>query len=226
MGHPVLLLDLDAGLDNLLLSIENTFNLDNLLFNILNSGIEIYHCLPHVVNGAGAPCGNWWSWSRKELNRLGRLSRAIYLRILELHLLARCFIKHLLVGAVATWDTAALHHEARPVRGETSAINANAIQDLLHLWHLLDAIEITGCLRVLLAICGLLKRDLILTNSCLLLIDLLSVVVNDQLLRNVLAQNEDTIFLGDDQLGFTILGWVCVDIGILVVSSTRQSIEP
>ena len=80
--------------------------------------------------------------------------------------------------------------------------------------HLLDAIEVSSGLRILLTVSRLLERDLPLTNICLLLIYLLRRIIDDQLFRNVFTKNKDTIFLGHNKLGLSILRWVRIDIWV------------
>jgi hypothetical protein len=118
-----------------------------------------------------------------EVHWLGNLGDGTSnISILELHLFAANVLQSLFVVVVAGCRTSTLHKETRSVRWNTSSFDS-----LLHLRHLLDAIEVSGGLRILLTICRLLERDLTLTNTCLLLIYLFRGIVDDQLFRNVFS---------------------------------------
>ena len=169
--------------DNFLLSIEDTFDFGNLFLYILYSSIEVNDCLSHIVDSTGATSSYLSCWRSGEIHWLRNLGGGTSnISILELHLLAINLFQSLFVSTVAVSSTSTLHNETRTVRW-----NASTIHNLLTLRHLLDAIEVSCGLRILLTVSRLFKRDLPLTNVCLLLIHLLRRIIDNQLFRNVFS---------------------------------------
>ena len=57
------------------------------------------------------------------------------------------------------------------------------------------------------------------------LLSLLERVVDNQFFGDILTQHEDSVFLSDYQFGFPVLRWVRVDVRIIIVNGTGESVK-